>query len=151
MQDIQFLEFMGGSNWTHAHSNYLFCLCNIFSMFLNSLPQLENEDRQYIWGHSCDEFCYNPTQCHTAASISMRSPENWTISVECNTWWFMLLLHVWIVVIASAIVVLSWLKLGERRKKMKSKNGWFATLAMLSSSVNIPVADESTVLAHRCL
>ena len=23
----QFLEFMGGSNLTHAHSNYLICIC----------------------------------------------------------------------------------------------------------------------------
>ena len=25
-QEIQFLEFMGGSNLTHAHSNYLICM-----------------------------------------------------------------------------------------------------------------------------
>ena len=28
-QEIQFLEFMGGSNLTHAHSNYLICMCFI--------------------------------------------------------------------------------------------------------------------------
>ena len=26
LQDIQFLEFMGGCNLTHAHSNYLNCM-----------------------------------------------------------------------------------------------------------------------------
>ena len=26
-QEIQFLEFIGGSNPTHAHSNYLICMC----------------------------------------------------------------------------------------------------------------------------
>ena len=26
MQEIQFLEFMGGSNSTHAYSNYLICM-----------------------------------------------------------------------------------------------------------------------------
>ena len=29
MQEIQFLEFMGGSTLTHAHSNYLICMCLI--------------------------------------------------------------------------------------------------------------------------
>ena len=28
-QEIQFLEFMGGSNLTHAHSNDLICMCFI--------------------------------------------------------------------------------------------------------------------------
>ena len=26
MQEVQFLEFMGGSNLMHAHSNYLICI-----------------------------------------------------------------------------------------------------------------------------
>ena len=29
IQEIQFLEFMVGSNSTHAHSNYLICMCSI--------------------------------------------------------------------------------------------------------------------------
>ena len=29
MQEIQFLDFMGGSNLMHAHSNYLICMCFI--------------------------------------------------------------------------------------------------------------------------
>ena len=29
MQEIQFLQFTGGSNLMHAHSNYLICMCFI--------------------------------------------------------------------------------------------------------------------------
>ena len=55
-------------------------------------------------------------KCHIAASISVGLPENHQlvqvlclrmISGECNTRWFVLLFRVWIVVIASA-VVMSW-------------------------------------------
>ena len=31
MQEIQFLEFRGGSNSTHTHSNYLICMCFIIN------------------------------------------------------------------------------------------------------------------------
>ena len=30
MQAIQFLRFLGGSNWMPAHSNYLICMCFIY-------------------------------------------------------------------------------------------------------------------------
>ena len=39
------------------------------------------------------------------------------ISGEYNTWWFMLFFCIWIVVIAPAVVVLSWWKLEERWRK----------------------------------
>ena len=32
MQEIQFLEFMGGSNSMHAHSNYLICMHFFFQI-----------------------------------------------------------------------------------------------------------------------
>ena len=39
MQEIQFLEFMGGSNLTHAHSNYLVCMySNIYVRLTHSYP-----------------------------------------------------------------------------------------------------------------
>ena len=59
-----------------------------------------------------------------AASISIGLPENRrlvrvlflrTISGKCNTRWFMLFFCVWIVVIASAVIVLSWWRKKVRR------------------------------------
>ena len=97
----------------------------------------------------------NLTKWRIAASISMGLPENcqlvWvlslrTISGRYNTHWFVLLFCVWIVVIASAVVVLSWQRKGRRRSQKiddfsDCRSG---TLAMLSSKVNGPVAHGST-------
>ena len=38
MQEIQFLEFMGGSNLMHAHSNYLICMRFIRINAVSVLP-----------------------------------------------------------------------------------------------------------------
>ena len=54
---------------------------------------------------------------------------------------------VWVIVIASAIIVLAWLK--ERKKEEDRRFGRLATCrcgtpAMVSSNVNDLVADENT-------
>ena len=57
------------------------------------------------------------------------------------------LFRVWVIVIASAIIVLAWLK--ERKKEEDRRFGRLATCrcgtpAMVSSNVNDLVADENT-------
>ena len=60
------------------------------------------------------------------------------------------LFHVWVFVIASAIIVLAWLK--ERKKERKKEDRRFGRLAtcrcgtpaMVSSNVKDLVADENT-------
>ena len=70
---------------------------------------------------------------------------------ECNTPVKIPLFRVWVIVIASAIIVLAWLK--ERKKERKEEEdrrfGRLATCrcgtpAMVSSNVNDLVADENT-------
>ena len=70
----------------------------------------------------------------------------------------MLFFRVWIVVIASAVIVLAWLTVTrkEERKKERKKESqkiddlpvlatrWSGTSAMLSGKVNGPVAHGST-------
>ena len=84
---------------------------------------------------------------HTGVLESLKNSSSSmiTISSECNTQWFMLLACVLIVVIASAVIVLSW-----RRKESKKIDDLpvlvtcrSGTLAMLSSKVNGPVAHGS--------
>ena len=65
----------------------------------------------------------------------------------------MLFFRVSIVIIASTIIVLAWLKDGEERRRRKSEKiddlpvlatCWSGTLAILSSEGNVSVAHGST-------
>ena len=51
MQEIQFLEFRGGSNSTHAHSNYLICMRLIwYSYFMtNACSKVNIHSRTHVW------------------------------------------------------------------------------------------------------
>ena len=59
------------------------------------------------------------------------------------------LFRVWVIVIASAIIVLAWLKERKKERKKDRRFGRLATCrcgtpAMVSSNVNDLVADENT-------
>jgi len=58
---------------------------------------------------------------HRSARESLKnsSSAKITISSECNTRWFMLVFRIWIVVIASAVIMLAWLQ--KERKKERSQ------------------------------
>ena len=67
-----------------------------------------------------------------------------TINSECSTQWFVpfFFFHVWIIVIASIIIMLAWLKDNEERKSEYRRFAHFGDL--LSSEGNVPVAHGST-------
>ena len=128
-------------SWKQAHIPSLcFALCHLtvavaFSLhvcILYSVSAAAYHDKlskhvlSWAWC-SCYEECSNVTKCRIAASINVVLPENGrlvrvlslrTTSGEYNTGWFMLFLRVWIIVIASVIVALSWWR-KERRKKVR--------------------------------
>ena len=70
---------------------------------------------------------YSTKHYHWSAweSLKNSSSSTMTISSECNTRWYMLFFHVWIVVIASAVIMLAWLTVTwmEEEKKEKRKEG----------------------------
>ena len=51
-------------------------------------------------------------------SLKNSSTAKITISTECSTQWFMLFFRVWTIVIASAVIVLGWLKLKKESQKI---------------------------------
>ena len=104
------------------------------------------------------KLAYSTEHWHRSAWESLKNScsSTITISSECNTRWFMLFFYVWIVAIASAIIVLAWLTVTLTRKKEEEEETQkiddlpvLAThrsgaSALLSSKIDGPVAHGST-------
>ena len=120
----------GSRNKPQLHANYM---CSV----------------NFCWRNHYEYYTQTKWHIYIAASISVGLPENcrlvWvlslrTISGEYNTKWFMLFFRIWIVVIATAVIVLSWWRKRERRT-LKYQTGKLPvlvtcrsdTLVMLSS------------------
>ena len=80
-------------------------------------------------------------------SLKNSSTAKITISTECSTQWFMLFFRVWMIAIASTVIVLGWLTLKKESQKIDDllviATCQSGTSAMLSSEVNGPVVHGS--------
>ena len=102
----------------------LHVLCVSYTTFLSwqaylNICSVESLEAYLLW------IIYSLTNWCIVASKSVELPDNCqlvrvlpfrTISGERNTQWFMLFFHIWIVVITSAVIVLSLWKVGRRKK-----------------------------------
>ena len=105
---------------------------------------------KFVWAQICVQHVETAWVAIRSAweSLKNSSSAKITTSSECSTQWFMLVFCVWIIVIASGVIVLGWLTLNKESQKIDDlpflATCQSGTSAMLSSKVNSAVVHEST-------